>query len=605
MTNDGKSWFTNGKDNILLNAGDEIPDGFHKGRVIGKKKSQGVCYNNGIENRYIKEGDPIPEGFVKGMKQRSKEVNEMSNKQREETNIKKYGVKNPSQSEVIKKKKLDTYREHYGVDNPSQADEVKQQKVITSRENWNTDHPMQSQEVLDKMRSTNLEKRGVEFVWQSEEAKEKAKQTSLERYGTEYPTQSKEVRDKTEATNIEKYGVNNTLQVKEFQEKARQTNLERYGTENPLSSDIVKNKIRQNNLDKYGVEYYQQTEEYREKFRKTSLERYGVDNPSKSDEIRDKIKKAWDTEETRSKYRSSNMEKYGVPYSCMIFRENGSNDSSENREMEELLKLKSISYEREFHISYYSYDFKIGDILIEIDPYPYHNTAWDPHGKPRITRDYHQKKSQVGEEAGFRVIHIFDWDDRDRVIDSVFNRGFEVYARKSELREVPKEECKDFLNKHHLQGSCKNQDICLGLYYENELISLMTFGKPRYNSNYEYELLRYCSIKSVVGGAEKLFKHFIKTYNPASIVSYCDRSKFRGDVYKKLGFTLKSEGKPSCHWYRHKDAKHFTDNLVRQRGVDQLLGTSYGKGTSNEELLVKEGFVPIFDCGQDTYIWKR
>ena len=43
---------------------------------------------------------------------------------------------------------------------------------------------------------------------------------------------------------------------------------------------------------------------------------------------------------------------------------------------------------------------------------------------------------------------------------------------------------------------------------------------------------------------------------------------------------------------------------MRQRGVDQLLGTDYGKGTSNEALLLEHDFVEIFDCGQATYIWQ-
>lgn len=37
----------------------------------------------------------------------------------------------------------------------------------------------------------------------------------------------------------------------------------------------------------------------------------------------------------------------------------------------------------------------------------------------------------------------------------------------------------------------------------------MTFGKPRYNKNYEYELLRYCSNYSVIGGVENQRKELI------------------------------------------------------------------------------------------------
>lgn len=133
----------------------------------------------------------------------------------------------------------------------------------------------------------------------------------------------------------------------------------------------------------------------------------------------------------------------------------------------------------------------------------------------------------------------------------------------------------------------------------------MTFGKPRYNKNYEYELLRLCtkSTYSVVGGAEKLFKYFKVHYTPKSIVSYCDNSKFTGNIYYKLGFTLKSYGKPSKHWYNIKTHVHITDNLLRQRGYDQLFGTNYGKGTSNEQLMLDNGFVEIYDCGQSTFTY--
>ena len=167
-----------------------------------------------------------------------------------------------------------------------------------------------------------------------------------------------------------------------------------------------------------------------------------------------------------------------------------------------------------------------------------------------------------------------------------------------------------FLNIYHLQETCKGQLICLGLYFENKLVQLMTFGKPRYNKNYEYELLRLCSDSNyiIVGGAEKLFKYFIPNYFPKSIISYCDNSKFSGDVYYRLGMSLSKYGTPSAHWYSPELNKHITDNLLRQQGFDRLLGKdfgSFGKNTDNEELMIFHGFVKIFDCGQSVFEWKN
>ena len=146
--------------------------------------------------------------------------------------------------------------------------------------------------------------------------------------------------------------------------------------------------------------------------------------------------------------------------------------------------------------------------------------------------------------------------------------------------------------------------------YNNELIQVMTFGKPRYNKNYQYELLRLCTKfkYKVVGGSKKLFNYFIKTYIPKSIISYCDNSKFIGNVYNELGFKLKSYGVPTRHWYNIRKQIHITDNLLRQRGFDQLFGNIfgvYGKGTSNEQLMLENHFIEIYDSGQSVYVYSN
>lgn len=133
----------------------------------------------------------------------------------------------------------------------------------------------------------------------------------------------------------------------------------------------------------------------------------------------------------------------------------------------------------------------------------------------------------------------------------------------------------------------------------------MSFGKPRYNKKYQYELLRFCMAQDVIGGAEKLFAQFLRDYKPTSIISYCDLSKFEGNVYQKLGFSLLRTA-VSKHWYSPRLKKHVTDNLLRAQGFDRLLGSvygCYGHGTDNESLMLEHGFVEIYDAGQATYIY--
>lgn len=302
-------------------------------------------------------------------------------------------------------------------------------------------------------------------------------------------------------------------------------------------------------------------------------------------------KKVWDiTEEERRKR----------------FNKFSKGESAPNKNFAKLLDDNNISYEREFYVDHFLYDFRVGNNLIEINPYPFHNITFSPFGEPR-DKDYHYQKSLVAKNNDYRCIHVWDWDNIDKVIELLKPRE-KVYARKCTVQEVDKDIACKFINSYHLQGSTKTDrsknTIRLGLYYNNELVSIMTFGKPRYNKKYEYELIRFCSSYAVIGGAEKLFKYFLRKYKPSSIISYCDFSKFSGNTYEKLGFSKLSLG-ISSHWYNPKTKRHITDNLLRRYGADKLLDTNYGKGTDNKEILVENGFVEIRDSGQITYVYAK
>lgn len=427
------------------------------------------------------------------------------------------------------------------------------------------------------------------------------KMTCLKKYGDENYNN----REKSVKTCLEKYGVENIQQVKEINEqsirtkhrnygdkcesitkKTKETKFKKYGNAN--YNNIEKNK--KTCLEKYGVENVFAVEEVKEKIKNTNLERYGVEHPMKSTIILEHTK-------------NTNLEKYNVEWCCMRkeARFGYSNDSKPNDKFAKLLDKNNIEYEREFPLHRFSYDFKIGNILVEIDPIGTHNSQFGIYGKNPISKDYHLNKTNLAKENGFHCIHVWDWDNVDKIIQMLKPKKT-LYARKLEFKEVKLKDAVEFLNKYHLQNSCKGQKICLGLYHNNELVQLMTFGKPRYNKNFEWELLRLCSHSDymIVGGAEKIFKHFVEDICPNGVVSYCDVSKFNGGVYETLGFEKHIAG-PSKHWYRQSDNMHITDNLLRQRGYDQLFDANYGKGTSNEELMLEHDFLPIYDCGQTTY----
>ena len=282
------------------------------------------------------------------------------------------------------------------------------------------------------------------------------------------------------------------------------------------------------------------------------------------------------------------------------------NTSKVNKRVEDLLRNAGLEFEPEYKLSrpegsFYRFDFKCGNTLIEINPWPFHNSTYSIVGSNPLPKSYHFDKTHLAISKGYRVINVWDWDNIDLILNLLKPRE-RCYGRSCVVKEISRNDAVEFINTHHLQGY-SNDKIRLGLFYNNTLVSVMTFGKPRYNNSYEYELIRYCSCMSVVGGAEKLFKYFIKKYKVKSVISYCDNSKFTGEVYLKLGFQKVSES-ISKHWYNIRTGQHILDSSLRMRGFDSLLGKVYGyhgKGSSNEDLMRLNNFVEIYDAGQSTY----
>ena len=191
--------------------------------------------------------------------------NNCTSRKVKDTNIERYGVAVPLQSEEIKSKVKQTCIDRYGVEYSGQAQIKKKKTKQTNLKKYGVEYTLQREDIREQIKQTNLEKYGVENPLQNNDIKEKVKQTNLERYGVEYTWQNEEIKEKIKQVNLDKYGVEYTLQSEEIKQKSRQTNLKKYGVEYVLQSDEIKEKGRQTNLRKYGVEHNMQRPDVQQK----------------------------------------------------------------------------------------------------------------------------------------------------------------------------------------------------------------------------------------------------------------------------------------------------------------------------------------------------
>ena len=236
------------------------------------------------------------------------------------------------------------------------------------------------------------------------------------------------------------------------------------------------------------------------------------------------------------------------------------------------------------------------------------------HNELKLGKDYHRDKSLSAIRHKIRLIHIFEYEWLDKELNPKIIKHIKrvlgteklqsIGARNCEIRELTTVQAKEFLNKYHLQGFAV-AEIHIGLIYNSEIVGVLSFGRPRFNSEFEYELIRLCwkDDLTVPGGAQKLFKYFVDKVNPSSIVSYCDISKFSGDIYEKLGFKLDEITSPNYKWVDLKKHNYLSRyKTQKQRLLDAGLGEL---GETEEEIMQNLGYVRIYDCGNARYVWQR
>lgn len=480
--------------------------------------------------------------------------------------------------------------------------------------------------------------------------KEKTKQTNLERYGVVDPMSNFEVQEKGRKTNLERYGTEFTFQNKDVKEKIKNTNVERYGFENVSQNSNIQRKRKLSNLEKYGFNHPSSTIAFRERVKNTNLERYGVDNPQKINEVKEKTKQtnlerygfAYINQRHYSKLAKeilfdiekfkSFLEQHGVKNMALLLETSESNIYVKHLNFGlNIISASSSSYESEIAtwllshniefiqnskkiISPLELDFYLPNQKVAIE---FNGLYWHSEIECK-NKNYHFDKMQRCNKLGIRLIHIFEdeWRNKREVCLDVLSRilnikMIHVAARKCQIKELTNKDSREFLENNHLQGYA-SATINLGMFYENNLIQLLTFRKPRYNKNIQWENVRCCNKigYQIIGGVGKLWTYFLRKYNPESVVSYCDLRWFTGETYKKLLFHLNHITKIQYYYTNYKNRWHrslFTKKKCIKKAISLNNITENLLNQMTENQITKEilHLDRIWDCGQQTWIWKQ
>lgn len=222
-------------------------------------------------------------------------------------------------------------------------------------------------------------------------------------------------------------------------------------------------------------------------------------------------------------------------------------------------------------------------------------------------RNKHLQKLQLCQEAGVRLIQVREdrWADRPEVCKSVIASALRLPSRRENARsckivELASIDATDFLMRHHLDGNAK-ASVNLGLSLDDELLAVMTFAKPRFASDADWELVRLASLPfvHVRGAASRLLAHF-RARHRGQVTSYCNLEYGSGGVYGAIGMKLVSQSRPGYVWVKN-GQRAYSRYQTQKHKLSALL-PNFDPALSESENMFANGFRRYWDSGNLVFI---
>ena len=492
--------------------------------------------------------------------------------------------------------------------------------------------------VTNKRRATTLAIYGVDNVAKNEKVQDKIKDTNIEKYGTYFPLFNEDIKKKRDDTNMKNWGGHPLANKDNI--IIRSNN--RRGSMNEMWCDSITELINQNKY-KYKILKYNydnrslelechmcnHVNDYTYDFIKNRIKINAsiclICNPIRSSNVVRNLKtmnkydnlKIKDVEILSYKdgfFECSHITKehdFTITRAHLRNRNNHGNNictiCHPISEQQSIKENEIIDWLDEYDLTIVEQD---RNVLFpkELDIYiPSHNLAIELnglyfHSEHHKDEKYHLDKSLKCQEKGIHLIHIWEdeWVFKHDIIKSIIKNRLglienKIYARKCDIRVIDdNNSVRIFLDENHIQGFCGSTNK-LGLFYNNELVSLMTFGVRHTNSKQEMELIRFCNKldTNVIGAASKLFKYFTSKYKFNSIISYSDFRMFDGKLYENLGFEKIHLSKPNYYWCKNLERKHrFTFNK------QQLVKEGFDSSKTEVEIMHERKWFRVYGCGQ-------
>lgn len=221
------------------------------------------------------------------------------------------------------------------------------------------------------------------------------------------------------------------------------------------------------------------------------------------------------------------------------------------------------------------------------------------HSEAHRGRTYHSDKTHMAAEGGYRLLHVWEdeWRDRRAIIESMVRHRLgcdtrRVGARSCEVVELRPDERKEFLDRSHIDGDIPTSDAW-GLTFQGELVACLSVRRPghrKWSDRLEVARFAVSSRCSVPGALSRLSRQALRHSQETGrrgLMSYVDTRYGDGVGYLSAGYTQHSRTGPTFWWSDFN--QRF--NRFRYRADPE-------RGLSEAQVAAEAGVSKVWGCDQ-------
>ena len=228
------------------------------------------------------------------------------------------------------------------------------------------------------------------------------------------------------------------------------------------------------------------------------------------------------------------------------------------------------------------------------------------HNDQHLEKNYHQEKLFMCNERGIKLLTLFDFDlKKKHIIEGLIKNNLHlepvrIPARKCQISPITSSQAVEFNNVHHLRGHAPASHH-YGMFFQDELVAVSSWSKPRYTKTAQLELIRLCSRSPIQGLLGKMTHHVSRDLGINTIISYVDLRYGDGRSYLASGYSYVTTTKPG-YWYVDGNLQCFHRSSFMKKNLAKY--PNYHESKTEFDIMDELGYNRICDCGNKLFQWE-